>query len=242
MNNHPRVKALKGSLRHALAITAGLAWSCMVMAQQEFPTPEKAAEAFVEALGTEHADQKRLTELLGNEWRNFIPREGAERKDVDAFLKQYHEQHQIEKTSDNKAILSVGNDHWTLPIPIIKVANRWRFDVKAGNAEVRARQIGRNELAAVQSALAYHDAQMDYASVDRDGDGALEYAQKIFSTPASTTDSIGRTTIAGRSARWGPRSAKPLPAKTGMVTASASSMAKALQHRAAPTATSSVTR
>jgi hypothetical protein len=155
----------------------------MVMAQQEFPTPEKAAEAFVEALGTEHADQKRLTELLGNEWRHFIPREGTERKDVDAFLKQYHEQHQIEKTSDNKAILSVGNDHWTLPIPIIKVANGWRFDIKAGSAEVRARQIGRNELAAVQSALAYHDAQMDYASVDRDGDGALEYAQKIFSTP-----------------------------------------------------------
>ncbi|MNQ98222.1 hypothetical protein D3C85_1139040 [compost metagenome] len=35
----------------------------------------------------------------------------------------------------------------------------------------------------MQSVLAYHDAQMDYASVDRDGDGALEYAQKIFSTP-----------------------------------------------------------
>lgn len=35
----------------------------------------------------------------------------------------------------------------------------------------------------MQSVLTYHDAQMDYASVDHDGDGALEYAQKIFSTP-----------------------------------------------------------
>ncbi|MFJ2691555.1 DUF2950 domain-containing protein [Pseudomonas sp. NPDC087336] len=153
------------------------------MAQQEFATPEKAAQAFVEALGTKNADQKRLAELLGEDWRSFIPRDGAEREDVEAFLKQYHEQHTIEKTGDNKAILSVGTEHWTLPIPIVKGTKGWRFDIKAGSAELRTRQIGRNELAAVQSALAYHDAQMDYASVDRDGDGALEYAQKIFSTP-----------------------------------------------------------
>ncbi|WP_404942934.1 DUF2950 domain-containing protein [Pseudomonas brassicacearum] len=157
----------------------------MAMAQQEFPTPEKAAQAFVDALGTTHADHERLTELLGKEWRSFIPREGAERKDVDAFLKQYHEQNKIEKTNDRTAILSVGPNHWTLPIPIVKSTNGWRFDVKAGSAEVRARQIGRNELATVQAALAYHDAQMDYASVDRDGDGALEYAQNIYSTPGT---------------------------------------------------------
>ncbi|WP_454877144.1 DUF2950 domain-containing protein [Pseudomonas farris] len=167
---------------HVLAMAAGLAWSSMVTAQQAFPTPEMAAQAFVEALGTEYADQARLTELLGNEWRSFIPREGVQRSDVDAFLKQYREQHSIEKTSDRKAILSVGSDHWTLPIPMVKGANGWRFDINAGSAEVRARRIGRNELAALQSVLTYHDVQMDYASVDRDGDGALAYAQKIFST------------------------------------------------------------
>ncbi|MCY1415094.1 hypothetical protein D9M71_305630 [compost metagenome] len=120
--------------------------------------------------------------MLGNEWHSFVPREGMQRKDVDAFLKQYHEQHHIEKTNDNKAVLSVGSEHWTLPFPLVKDAKGWRFDTKAGNAEIRARRIGRNELAAVQSVQTYHDAQMDYASVDRDGDGALEYAQKIFST------------------------------------------------------------
>lgn len=167
----------------ALAITAGLAWSCIAMAQQEFPTPEKAAEAFVEALGTDHADHERLTQLLGKEWRSFIPREGTERKDVEAFLKQYQERHQIEKTSDGKAMLAVGNDNWTLPIPMVKTATGWRFDMKSGSAEVRARRIGRNEIDAVQSALSYHDAQMEYASMDRDGDGALEYAQNIYSAP-----------------------------------------------------------
>ncbi|MGE8064491.1 DUF2950 domain-containing protein [Pseudomonas sp. NPDC089569] len=155
----------------------------MATAQEAFPTPEKAAEAFVEALGTEHADQARLTELLGEDWRTYIPREGVQRSDVDAFLKQYHEQHQIEKPDERKAILAVGNDQWTLPIPMIKGAKGWHFDMKAGSVEIRARRIGRNELAAVQAVLTYHDAQMDYASEDRDGDGALEYAQHIFSTP-----------------------------------------------------------
>ncbi|MGH8389473.1 MAG: DUF2950 domain-containing protein [Pseudomonas sp.] len=172
-----------GLLPQALAITVSLAWSCMALAQEAFPTPEKAAQALVEALGTEHADQERLTKLLGDDWRTYIPREGVQRSDVDAFLKQYHAQHSIEKPNDRKAILSVGSDQWTLPIPMTKSANGWRFDLKAGSVEIRARRIGRNELAAVQAVLTYHDAQMDYASVDRDGDGALEYAQKIFSTP-----------------------------------------------------------
>jgi len=174
-----------GLLPLILSITFSLAWSCMAAAQQAFPTPEKAAEAFVEALGTEHADQARLTELLGDQWRSLIPQGGVQRSDVDAFLKLYHEQHKIEKPSDRKAILSVGNDQWTLPIPLIKAGNGWRFDIKAGSDEIRARRIGRNELAAVQSVMTYHDAQMDYALVDHNGDGALEYAQNIFSTPGT---------------------------------------------------------
>ena len=181
MNSQHRVT----TLITALAITTGLAWSCMAMAQQAFSTPEKAVEAFVKALGTEHADQARLTELLGEDWRSVIPREGVQRSDVDAFLQQYHEQHQIEKLSDRKTLLAVGSDHWTLPIPMVKGADGWRFDMKAGSAEIRARRIGRNELSTVQSVLTYHDAQMDYASVDREGDGTLEYAQNIFSTPGT---------------------------------------------------------
>jgi hypothetical protein len=171
-----------GMLARILMIVS-LTWSCVATAQQAFPTPEKAAQALVEALGTEHADQTRLAQLLGDDWRTFIPRGGVQRSDVDAFLKLYHEQHAIEKTSERNAVLSVGSTHWTLPIPLVKAEKGWRFDLKAGSAEIRRRRIGRNELDAVQSVLTYHDAQMDYASEDRDGDGALEYAQKIFSTP-----------------------------------------------------------
>ena len=167
----------------ALLIGLGLAWANLVTAQEAFPTPDTAVEAFVQALGVEHADEARLGQLLGDDWRTYIPRGGVQRSDVDTFLAQYKAEHQIDKQGDNKAILAVGPDHWTLPIPLTKATNGWRFDLKAGSAEIRARRIGRNELAALQSVLAYHDAQMDYASKDRNGNGALEYAQQIFSTP-----------------------------------------------------------
>ncbi|PVZ42637.1 DUF2950 domain-containing protein [Pseudomonas sp. CC120222-01a] len=167
----------------ALLIGLSLAWANQATAQEAFPSPDKAVEAFVQALGVEHADEARLGQLLGDDWRTYIPRGGVQRSDVDTFLAQYKAEHQIDKQGDNKAILAVGPDHWTLPIPLTKASNGWRFDLKAGSAEIRARRIGRNELAALQSVLAYHDAQMDYAAKDRNGNGALEYAQQIFSTP-----------------------------------------------------------
>jgi hypothetical protein len=77
----------------------------------------------------------------------MIPRGGVQRSDVDTFLAQYKAEHQIDKQGDNKAILAVGPDHWTLPIPLTKATNGWRFDLKAGSAEIHARRIGRNELA-----------------------------------------------------------------------------------------------
>jgi len=45
------------------------------------------------------------------------------------------------------------------------------------------RRVGRNELAAIQALLAYFDAQKEYASTDRDGDGINSYAQRFLSTP-----------------------------------------------------------
>ena len=52
---------------------------------------------------------------------------------------------------------------------------------------------------------------MDYASVDRDGDGALEYAQNIYSTPG-THDGLywAEDNKVARSAPWGPEFGKAI--------------------------------
>ena len=168
--------------RLPFALIAALALSSAAAAQQAYPTAAAAAEALVKALGTQRADAAALESLLGKDWRDYIPLEGVDRADVDAFLAKYRERHAIEAGTGGKSMLSVGKDAFTFPIPLAKTASGWSFDVKAGAEEIRIRRIGRNELSAAESLRAYHDAQMDYAETDRDGDGVLEYAQKFFST------------------------------------------------------------
>lgn len=149
---------------------------------QAYPTAEAAGEALVAALGPGKADAGRMAAVLGTDWQTYIPTGDVERKDVDAFLALYQERHTIEPAAGGKASLVVGNTPWTFPLPLVKGKDGWVFDTKAGGEEIRVRRIGRNELATVQAELAYHDAQMDYAEVDRDGDGVLEYAQKFVSS------------------------------------------------------------
>ena len=83
----------------------------------------------------------------------------------------------------DKAFLGVGKHGWTMPIPIVKTAGGWRFDTAAAPEEMRVRRIGRNELAAIQVALAYTDAQNEYHARDWNGDGTLEYAKQGLSSP-----------------------------------------------------------
>jgi hypothetical protein len=68
-------------------------------------------------------------------------------------------------------------------MPLVKVDGKWYFDVAAGREEILNRRIGRDELGAIAVCHAYVDAQREYASRDRTGDGVLEYAQYLMSTP-----------------------------------------------------------
>ena len=73
---------------------------------------------------------------------------------------------------------------------------KWSFDTYAGLEEIINRRVGENELQAIATAKAYVDAQNDYAAADHDGDGVLEYAQKLISSDGATdglywSDDIG---------------------------------------------------
>jgi hypothetical protein len=151
------------------------------VAQEAFDSPEAAADAFVRAVAT--SDDDALRNVLGADWKRFIPIDDIDRDDVNAFLAARYKKETIIRDSENRAYLAVGLDEWTLPIPIVKSGGAWRFDTRAGAEEIRTRRIGRNELSAMQAALAYYDAQKEYALADRNGDGTLEYAQKLISSP-----------------------------------------------------------
>ena len=80
-------------------------------------------------------------------------------------------------------VLVVGHESWPFPVPIVKDANRWRFDTAAGVEEVLARRVGRNELAAIRACRTYAFAQRLYASRGHDGKPAGQYATALRSDP-----------------------------------------------------------
>jgi len=159
-----------------MALAAGTSF-----AQKAFPTPDAAAQAFVDALS--RSDVEALRTVLGPDWRRFVPAGTVDQEDVYEFLGAWAKQHKVVLEQPDKALLAAGTGDWTLPVPIVKSAAGWRFDPKAGVDAMRSRRIGRNELNAMQAALAYFDAQKEYAQKDRDGNGVLEYAQKFVSAP-----------------------------------------------------------
>jgi len=146
-----------------------------------FANFDAAFDALVAAVRTN--DTARAAEMLGPEADDVISSGDpiADREKHRAFIASYDAAHQVRMT-DGVAILSVGKEDWPLPIPVVQDAGGWYFDTEEGVEEILDRRVGRNELATIQSCLAYVDAQREYASVDRDGDGLLEYAQKVRSS------------------------------------------------------------
>jgi hypothetical protein len=163
-----------------LAVAAG-AWLLAppALAQKAYPTANDAAEAFVD--GVARHDPDAIKVVIGPDYKKYVPHVNAE--DVTRFLEAWAKSHKIAPAGDAKAYLEVGTHGWTMPIPLVKTAAGWSFDTKATPGELRIRRIGRNELAAIQVALALTDAQEDYFRFDRDRNGRKDYAQRILSTP-----------------------------------------------------------
>jgi len=165
----------------ALVIAAALFAGGMPAAiaqQTTFPSAEAAMNAFGDAVAT--SDEDALKALLGADFRTLIPPVGAEARY--RFLAAWAKSRAIKPEGDDRAVIAVGDDGWTMPIPIVKTAGGWRFDTRAGADEIRIRRIGHNERSVMQVMLAIFDAEKEYATKDRNGDGVLEYATKLAST------------------------------------------------------------
>ncbi|HTT11667.1 MAG TPA: DUF2950 domain-containing protein [Burkholderiaceae bacterium] len=148
-------------------------------AQKVFESPDAAMTAFGEAVATNN--DEGLKSVLGADFRDFIPPVPEESRL--RFLSSWARAHSIKTVDDTHAEIAVGDDGWTLPIPIVKTAKGWQFDPPAGAEEMRVRRIGKNELAAIQTMLAICDAQAEYAQMNRDGKGVLAYASRLTSSP-----------------------------------------------------------
>ena len=175
---------------HALVFSAGAGAQekpvpAPAAAQKTFATAREAAEALVSA--SESFDAPAMKAILGPDGEDLVVT-GEPAKDRDAataFAAKAREKLAVDPDpkNPNRAILSVGNQDWPLPIPIVRKNGAWRFDSKAGRQEILYRRIGANELDAIQICRGYVEAQHEYALLKRDGSGVNQYAQRIISTP-----------------------------------------------------------
>jgi hypothetical protein len=154
-------------------------------AQKQFEDPNQAADSLLAAAAA--FDVPALKEILGPDSEDIINSEDPvmDRNRAVAFAEKAKEKKSLEvdKKNPDHAVLSVGNDELTLPIPIVKHKGKWSFDTKVGREEILNRRIGSNELDAISICRGFDEAQHEYAQELHDDSKLHQYAQKILSTP-----------------------------------------------------------
>ena len=177
------------SLLKVLRRTVYIAFFCMMPAvaaaadQKTFATPDQAVDALLTALKAD--DDAALVAIFGDKHKALVvtpdkAANSANRARAVAALQTYH---LLEEQGKDRRVLLIGDQAWPMPIPLVRVGDQWRFATEEGEDEIVNRRVGGNERNAILVLRAYLDAQKVYASRDRNGDGVLEYAQRIGSTP-----------------------------------------------------------
>jgi Protein of unknown function (DUF2950) len=166
-----------------VVLTAGSVQAAAKTPRKFFVSPEEAVQTLVAAAKSN--DRKELLTILGPGSQPIVSSGDpvADKSGRERFVKLYEEKNAIEGAETGRALLTIGNEEYRFPVPIVKKGSSWYFDAKAGREELLNRRIGKNELEAIDVLHEYADAQREYASRDWNGDGVTEFARRFFSTP-----------------------------------------------------------
>ena len=164
-----------------IVIISGLSTFAQDNEQKKFKSPEDAFKAVIEA--ARNNDTAELLAIFGPDGKDIISSGDAvaDKRARERFVKRAADGINLSELDDKTILPVIGKDQCPFPIPIVKSGQGWVFSTEEGRQEIINRRIGRNELNTIQVALAYVDAQRQYASKARDGDGVLQYAQHFMS-------------------------------------------------------------
>lgn len=153
--------------------------------EKTFSSPDEAVSALVAAAANH--DTNSMHAIFGPEGHQLVSPDAVQRtNEYRVFVQRLKEKTLLSTNSDSSVTLELGADGWPFPIPLVKKQDgQWFFDTAAGKAEILNRRIGMNELGAISVCRAYVEAQREYASQDRMGDGVLAYAKFLHSTPGT---------------------------------------------------------
>ena len=168
----------------ALALLLSSGPLAAAVQQTLFSTTDDAVQALVSA--AEAKDQAAMTAVMGPDREKLLSGDAVEDANALArFAERLRKSVKLVRVDDAKFTLTVGDDQFPFTIPLVKVADKWRFDTAAGLDEILSRRIGQNELSAIMTCRAYVVAQWEYftQALDTSEDGLAVYAQKFVSTP-----------------------------------------------------------
>jgi hypothetical protein len=150
-----------------------------------FDSPDAAAKAVIAAAESNNLGE--LKAIFGANSKAILtsgdPKQDAEERAE--FARVARSKYSIEEDPMNhhRVILDIGQENWPFPVPIVEHDGKWSFEPAQGDLEVRARRIGANEIDTIDLCAGFVAAQQEYAQVDRDKDGILEYAEFLMSAP-----------------------------------------------------------
>jgi hypothetical protein len=151
---------------------------------KSFATAQDAANALVKA--SETNDTAALLLLFAPNGKDLIE-SGDPAEDAHArarFTESAHKKMTLVPDPEDKTKLfvSVGDQDWPFPVPLVQKNGLWMFDSTEGQKEILSRYIGAHELTAIEICHAYVEAQNQYAQTHLHK-GVPEYAQHIISSP-----------------------------------------------------------
>jgi len=147
-------------------------------AQATFASPAVAGQALQAASRTQ--DRDAIGHILGPQ-SNAIVNSGDLAEDeaaLQSFVAKYDRMNRWVTMTDASQVLYIGSDNYAFPIPLVQDSkSRWYFDTVAGEREILARRIGRNELLAIDASTSMANAEELYRRRFK------EYTQTILGSP-----------------------------------------------------------
>ena len=150
-------------------------------AQKTFDTPDEAAKALIDAAAQD--DVSALNAIFGPGGRSILSSgdTAQDKSERDEFARIARQKYQLEPDAMNRdrMILSIGDEDWPFPAPIVKVNGKWKFDTAMGATMMHARRIGANELDTIEICTGFASAEKQYAEQH----GGAQYALRMVSSP-----------------------------------------------------------
>src|SRR5574342_864420 len=115
---------------------------------KEFDSPQAAADALVESAAKQ--DVPALLAIFGPDGGPLVSSgdEVMDRNDRARFAELGRERTEAVRNPGDvrQATVTVGNERWPFPVPLVEKSGRWSFATTKGLKEVLARRIGADEL------------------------------------------------------------------------------------------------